>query len=84
MASEYEVESIADYRIGVHHKLEFLVQWKHYPATDNSWERIQNLTNCPLVFKRFAKETGVSRGDHVQQRILDAMVPCEYKRDKYT
>lgn len=52
---EFEVERILE----VHHKRdgtrEFLVSWKGYPATENSWEPEDNMTCGDLIKKFMAK-----------------------------
>ena len=56
---EYEVEHIQDtrrHRRG--HKLQYLVHWKGYPATDDSWVDHNNL-NAPELLKEFYKQTPV-------------------------
>ena len=42
---EYEVEEILDSRL-IRNRLFYLVKWKGYPASDNSWEPVAHLTNC--------------------------------------
>ena len=43
--TEFEVESIIDHRkiLGI---TEFLVKWKGYPASENTWEPEDHLLNC--------------------------------------
>lgn len=52
---EFEVERILE----VHHKRdgtrEFLVSWKGYPASENSWEPEENMTCAGLIEKFMAK-----------------------------
>lgn len=55
-AEEYEVERIVDKRvktIGKRTKIEYLVKWKDYPAYENTWEPIENLTNCKELLREF-------------------------------
>ena len=42
---EYEVEEILNSCL-VRNRLFYLVKWKGYPASDNSWEPVAHLTNC--------------------------------------
>jgi len=42
---EYEVEEILSERLDQHNKREFLVKWKGYPASSNTWEPDQNFIN---------------------------------------
>ena len=66
----YEVEDILDVKI-IHGKYQFLISWKGYPDSSNSWEPEENLMNCrELVedFKeRFKKRMETTaRGAHVR------------------
>ncbi|KFY32123.1 hypothetical protein V493_00492, partial [Pseudogymnoascus sp. VKM F-4281 (FW-2241)] len=45
---EYEVEAILDKRL-VGRREEFLIKWKGYEPTDNSWESRGNLSCLELV-----------------------------------
>ena len=52
---EFEVEQILDMKqIGRGHKMHYLVKWKGYPTSDNSWEPEKNLNADELIaeFKR--------------------------------
>jgi hypothetical protein len=54
---EYEVEHIRDvrrHRRGC--KLQYLIHWKGYPTTDDSWVDHNNL-NAPELLKEFYKQT---------------------------
>ena len=51
--NEFEVESILDRRVlrssarlDKGERIEYLVKWKYWPDTDNTWERVENLGNC--------------------------------------
>jgi hypothetical protein len=51
--NEYEVEKILKHRINPHATVhdepdgrEFLIKWKGYPASENTWEPEANLVNC--------------------------------------
>ena len=48
---EYKVEAILDKRL-VGHREEFLVKWKGYEPTDNSWEVRGNLS-CPELLAEY-------------------------------
>lgn len=48
----YEVEEILDERL-VENKREFLVKWKNYPPSKNSWEPVENLTRCQFLLQKF-------------------------------
>eukprot|EP00298_Acanthocystis_sp_HF-20_P030283 c9390_g1_i1.p1 GENE.c9390_g1_i1~~c9390_g1_i1.p1 ORF type:complete len:329 (-),score=148.49 c9390_g1_i1:5-961(-) len=52
VADEYEVERIVSQEKRGRHYF-FLVKWKGFPETDNSWEPEENLTNCIEKIKQF-------------------------------
>jgi hypothetical protein len=49
---EYEVEEILDSRIS-RRRLLYLVKWKGYPESENSWEPVINVKNASLLIKQF-------------------------------
>jgi RNase H-like domain found in reverse transcriptase/Reverse transcriptase (RNA-dependent DNA polymerase)/Integrase zinc binding domain/Chromo (CHRromatin Organisation MOdifier) domain len=51
---EYEVEKILDQRIS-NGKHEYLVKWKDYEETENSWEPTEHL-NCDFLVKQFHRQ----------------------------
>lgn len=52
---EFEVEEILK-RCGQR----YLIKWKGYPHSENTWEPIQNLGNCQMVLRQF-RRTAKSR-----------------------
>ena len=49
---EYEVEKILDSE-WKERQIKYLVKWKNYPNAENSWEPIENLTNCQGQLDQF-------------------------------
>jgi hypothetical protein len=49
---EYEVDHIADHR-RMGGSLEFLVRWKGYNPSDDTWEPESHLKNCPKILKEY-------------------------------
>ena len=39
-----------------HNKLRYLVKWKGWPSSDNSWEPRENLENSPELLEEFHKK----------------------------
>ena len=49
---EYEVEEILDSRLS-RRKFQYLVKWKGYDETENSWEPVDNVQNAPEAIAEF-------------------------------
>ncbi|XP_005988745.1 chromobox protein homolog 1 [Latimeria chalumnae] len=54
---EYEVEDIVGSRVRGG-KPEFLVKWKGYDSSENSWETENRLTNCPDILEKYLRVSG--------------------------
>jgi len=52
---EYEVEEILDSRL-IRNRLLYLVKWKGYPVSENSWEPVSHLANCKDLIASFHQQ----------------------------
>jgi transposase InsO family protein len=52
---EYEVEKILQQRAG-QQGLEYLIKWKGYPPSENSWEPAIHLANCQKLLRQFHQQ----------------------------
>jgi hypothetical protein len=58
---EYEVERILAHRLrrrGVHRTLEFLVRWKGYDPSEDSWVSESALEHAPLPLRAYLRDSG--------------------------
>ena len=51
--AEYEVESVVSKRDTEEGKVEYLVKWKGYDASDNTWEPVENLESSQELIDEF-------------------------------
>lgn len=49
---EYVIQKIIDFKFECARKL-FYVKWKGWPDSENTWEPLENLDNCPDVISEF-------------------------------
>ncbi|CAG9336224.1 unnamed protein product [Blepharisma stoltei] len=52
MSEEYEVEAILDKKI-TRKSIFYLVKWKNFDDSYNSWEPIENLSNCKDLYEEY-------------------------------
>jgi len=52
--AEYEVETVLDCQY-IRKKVKYLIKWKDYPHSENTWEPKQNL-NCPDLLEAFHRQ----------------------------
>jgi hypothetical protein len=50
--NEFEVEAIIQHRVG-DNGTEYLVKWKGYPQSENTWEPETNLRNCQRMLQKY-------------------------------
>ena len=55
--NEYTIKRIVSNRI-VNQKLEYLVKWKDYDETENTWKPFQNLVHCKIILREYYKKGG--------------------------
>jgi hypothetical protein len=54
---EWEVDKVLDSRLyGRWKKLQYLVSWKGYAASHNSWEPVENVENAPEPIAKFHRK----------------------------
>jgi hypothetical protein len=63
---DYEVEEILDMRNTTKGQQEYLVKWKSYDESENSWEPTRNL-NCDYLVKQFHQHQNHSRRNPAEQ-----------------
>ena len=64
---EYQVENILGHRL-VDGRKQYLVKWKGYDNSDNTWEPVDNLMNCWTLVKRYHQQNRPSRFDRSQDQ----------------
>ena len=50
------MQDILDHRIGRRNKIEYLVAWKNYDATDATWEPEGNLENAKDILRAYKRK----------------------------
>merc|ERR1712038_1317547 len=61
--AEYEVESVVSKRETEEGKVEYLVKWKGYDASDNTWEPVENLESSQELIDEFEGRTENAAGE---------------------
>ena len=49
---EYEVKRVLDMQM-INNQPFYLIKWKGYDTSENTWEPIGNLTNCQLLLQNY-------------------------------
>merc|ERR1712156_331560 len=76
--AEYEVESVVSKRGTEEGKVEYLVKWKGYDASDNTWEPIENLESSQELIDEFE---GRTENAAVEEDGKDSTEKMEKKAD---
>ena len=51
---EYSIEAIKKHHFNEkHQRMEYLVKWKNYPPSENTWEPEENLVNCDILREEY-------------------------------
>lgn len=57
---EYEVEDIVDYKIASNN-VYYFVKWKDWDPSTNTWEPIENLTDCAEILENFKEKNYLNK-----------------------
>jgi hypothetical protein len=56
---EYEVEKILEHRIGARDRLQFLVRWVGYDASEDMWLAEDDLSGAARILRAYKKRHGL-------------------------
>lgn len=71
----YEVESIIDRRVNKYGLVEYLIKWKDYPSSQNTWEPKKNLSHLNYLIKEFETGPGEKGYKKMQKGTLKGEMP---------
>lgn len=60
VTEKYDVEEIVDKKVTSEGKVQYLLKWKGYPHSENTWEPEENLA-CPELMEAFEKKRKASK-----------------------
>lgn len=72
--TEYEVEEILEQR-----GQQYLVKWKGYPTSENTWEPVSNLTNCSQKLEQFREQDQARSGTNRRKYRAELFVPRQHR-----
>ena len=58
---EYKVKEILDIK-KFNRQVKYLIKWKDYHTSENTWEPVKNLTNCQVAITRFHQKQKKGQG----------------------
>ncbi len=71
----YEVEKIVNKRTNVYGLVEYLVKWKNFPSSDNTWEPKKNLKRLDYMIKEYENGIGKLSVKRMRKGSLNKEVP---------
>ena len=71
----YEVEKIVDKRTNVYGLVEYLVKWKGYPSSENTWEPKKNLKRLDYMIKEYENGIGEKYVKKMRKGSLNKEIP---------
>lgn len=71
--SHYEVEGIRDVR-GRGKYSQYLVKWKSFDESRNTWEPLNNLKNCRDLIREFMRRRNINKAKEYQRRLKEGRV----------
>lgn len=63
---EYIVQDILELE-HIDYKPHFFIKWKYYPQSENTWEPIENLSNCQDIVADFLQKKIISNADDIRK-----------------
>ena len=79
-AESYEVERLVDHRYNEAGTIEYLVKWKGYPSSDNTWEPIHHINNTSLINAYNKRQRQTMLAQTATEAGAEARLPQREKR----
>merc|ERR1712107_27893 len=80
--AEYEVENVVSKRETDEGKVEYLVKWKWYDASDNTWEPVENLESSQELIDEFEGRTENAAVEEEDQDSTEKMEKVDAKEQE--